>query len=117
MAAHTGPGAVVLWILAALLFAVPLAVTVAALTVKYKGVAGGFYVWTRRDFGPWHAFLCFWIYWTGLAFWLPGAALFYMSAGFRAVSRLGRPGQQPVRDLVGWRWRPSGSRWEPTWWG
>jgi amino acid transporter len=84
-AAHTGPGAVLLWVLAALFFAVPLAVTVAALTVKYKGVAGGFYVWTRHEFGPWHAFLCFWIYWTGLTFWLPGAALFYMSAGFQAL--------------------------------
>ena len=64
-AAHAGPGSVTLWFLAAVLFAVPLAVAVAALTVKYPGVAGGLYVWTRHDFGPWHGFLCFWVYWMG----------------------------------------------------
>ena len=81
-AAHAGPGSVSLWLAAAFLFALPLAVAVGALTVKYPGCAGGLYVWTRGDFGPWHGFLCFWVYWIGLAFWLPTAALFYMGAGF-----------------------------------
>jgi len=58
----------------------PLAVAVAALVVKYPG-AGGLYLWTRGDFGPWHGFLCFWIYWMGIAFWFPSAAIFYMSTG------------------------------------
>jgi glutamate:GABA antiporter len=80
-AAHTGPGSVTLWLLAAVFFAVPLAFAVAALTVKYPG-PGGLYLWTRGDFGPWHGFLCFWIYWIGIAFWFPSAAMFYMSAGF-----------------------------------
>ena len=71
-----------LWLLAAVLFTIPLAVAVAALTVKYKGAAGGLYVWTRGDFGQWHGFLCFWVYWMGIAFWFPSAAMFYMSAGF-----------------------------------
>ncbi len=78
-AAHAGPGSVTLWILAALFFAAPLAVAVAALVVKYPG-AGGLYLWTRGDFGPSHGFLCFWIYWMGIAFLLPSAAMFYMSA-------------------------------------
>lgn len=77
-AAHAGPGSVTLWLLAALFFVAPLAVAVAALTVKYPG-AGGLYLWTRGDFGPWHGFLCFWIYWMGIAFWFPSAAMFYMS--------------------------------------
>ena len=84
-AAHAGPGSVTLWLAAALLFAVPLAVAVGALAVKYPGRAGGLYVWTREDFGPWHGFLCFWVYWIGIAFLLPSAALFYMGAGFYAL--------------------------------
>jgi amino acid transporter len=84
-AAHSGPGSVTLWLLAAVFFVAPLAVAVAALTVKYPG-AGGLYLWTRGDFGPWHGFLCFWVYWMGIAFWFPGAAMFYMSV---AVYTLG----------------------------
>lgn len=80
-AAHAGPGSVTLWLLAAVFFVVPLAVAVAALSVKYPG-AGGLYLWTRGDFGPWHGFLCFWMYWMGIACWFPTAALFYMKAGF-----------------------------------
>ena len=79
-AAHV-PGSITLWLLAAIFFAVPLAVAVAALTVKYPG-AGGLYLWTRGDFGPWHGFLCFWVYWMGIAVWFPTAAIFYMNAGF-----------------------------------
>jgi len=78
-AIHGGPGLVTLWLLGALFFVVPLAVAVAALSVKYPG-AGGMYLWTRGDFGPWHGFLCFWVYWMGIAFWFPSAAMFYMSA-------------------------------------
>ena len=84
-AAHAGPGSILLWLAAALLFAAPLADAAGALAVKYPGSAGGLYVWTREDFGPWHGFLCFWVYWIGIAFLLPTAALFYMSAGFTAL--------------------------------
>jgi glutamate:GABA antiporter len=77
-AAHAGPGSVTLWIAAAILFIAPLAISVGALSAKYPG-AGGLYYWTRGDFGPLHGFLCFWIYWLGLAFWFPTAAMFYMS--------------------------------------
>ncbi len=79
-AAHAGPGSLLLWLLAAVLFTAPLAVSVAALCAKYPGT-GGLYLWTRGDFGPWHGFLCFWIYWMGIAFWFPSAAMFYMSVG------------------------------------
>lgn len=77
-AAHNGPGSIVLWILAALFFMVPLAFTVGALSAKYPQ-EGGLYAWTRNDFGPWHGFLAFWIYWVGIAFWFPNAAMAYMS--------------------------------------
>lgn len=77
-AAHAGPGSITLWLLAAFLLAVPLAIATAVLAVKYPG-PGGLYLWTRNDFGPWHGFLAFWIYWMGIAFWFPSAAMFYMS--------------------------------------
>jgi glutamate:GABA antiporter len=78
VAAHGGPGTILLWILAALLFAVPLAIAVATLSAKYPG-AGGLYIWARNDFGPWPGFLNFWVYWLGIAFLIPGAALFALS--------------------------------------
>ncbi|MEP6715409.1 MAG: APC family permease [Terriglobia bacterium] len=84
-AAHAGSGSILLWVLAALFFLIPLAVATAALTAK-NPEAGGLYLWTRNDFGPWHGFLAFWVYWMGIAFWFPSAAMFYMSI---AVSALG----------------------------
>src|SRR5204863_42525 len=83
-AAHAGPGSVTLWLLAAVLFMVPLAFAIAALAARYPG-AGGFYLWTRNDFGPWPGFLCFWSYWVAIAFWFPSAAMFYMGAGLYAL--------------------------------
>ncbi len=81
IAAHAGPGSVTLWLLAAVLFMAPLAVAVAALVAKYPG-PGGLYLWTRRDFGAWSGFLCFWVYWMGIAFLFPTAALLYARVGF-----------------------------------
>jgi len=84
-AAHAGSGSILLWILAAVFFLIPLSIAVAALTARHP-LAGGMYVWTRADFGPWHGFLCFWIYWMGIIVWFPSAAMFYTSA---AVYTLG----------------------------
>jgi amino acid transporter len=80
-AAHAGPGSLTLWVLAAILFVIPLAIAVGTLIVKYPG-AGGLYVWTRHDFGPWHGFIAFWLYWLSIAFWFPSAAMFYTSVAF-----------------------------------
>jgi amino acid transporter len=87
-AAHAGSGSIVLWLLAAVFLVIPLAVAVAALTVKYPG-AGGLYLWTRGDFGPWHGFLAFWVYWLGMTFWFPSAAMFYMSVGLESLGPAG----------------------------
>src|SRR5665213_2035889 len=84
-AAHAGSGSILLWLIAALFFLIPLSIAVAALTARDPG-AGGMYLWSRRDFGPWHGFLCFWIYWMSTAIGFPSAAMFYMSA---AVYTLG----------------------------
>ncbi|MGH9557884.1 MAG: amino acid permease, partial [Bryobacteraceae bacterium] len=76
--AHAGPGSVTLLILGEIFFAVPMAITVAALIARHPG-GGGLYRWTRDDFGPWHGFLAFWVYWIGIALLFPSAAMFYTS--------------------------------------
>jgi len=79
IAAHAGPGSILLWLLASLLFGAPLAVAVPTLMAKHPQT-GGLYAWTRNDFGPAHGFIAFWVYWVGMAVWFPGAAVFYISS-------------------------------------
>ena len=71
VAAHVGPGAIALWILAAAFFLVPCAFVVANLSRKFPE-EGGLYVWTREAFGEWHAFACGWFYYLSNVFWIPG---------------------------------------------
>ena len=87
-AAHTGPGAISLWVLAAAFFLLPSALAIARLTAKYPD-QGGLYVWTKRSFGDWHGFLCFWIYWLGLAFWFPSFLLVVTSISSYALGSQG----------------------------
>jgi len=89
-AAHAGPTSVSLWILAAAGVLLPLSLACAALTARYP-ISGGLYQWARNDFGPWHGFLCFWMYWVGTAFWFPAAAIMYVSVG---IYGLGSPYSQ-----------------------
>lgn len=77
--------AITLWVAAALLFGIPLALTVGTLTAR-QPEAGGLYVWARDDFGPWPGFLCFWLYWMGIVCWFPGTAMFYLSSGLYAIN-------------------------------
>ncbi len=73
-AAHTGPGSITLWALAALLFFVPCAYAVAALARRFPK-EGGIYIWTKQAFGNWHGFLCGWLYWINLVFFIPSLLL------------------------------------------
>ena len=73
-AAHTGPGSITLWLLAAVLFFVPSALAVAALSRLFPE-EGGIYVWTQRGFGEWHGFLCGWCYWLSNLFFFPSLLL------------------------------------------
>ena len=93
-AAHAGPGSILLLVIGAVCLGVPLAIATAALTVRHPQ-AGGIYIWTRHDFGPWHAFLCFWLYWMGTIVWFPGAAMFYVGA---AAGVAGPAGQHLADD-------------------
>ena len=61
-AAHTGPHALTLWVLALLMFFVPQSLTVVELARRFPD-EGGIYDWTKRAFGPFHGFVCGWSYW------------------------------------------------------
>jgi APA family basic amino acid/polyamine antiporter len=74
MAAQMGATSIPLWILATVFFFVPSAFAIGRLSERYPQT-GGLYVWTRETFGEWHAFLCFWIYWLGLAFLFTAALM------------------------------------------
>ena len=72
-------------------------------------------IWTRYDFGRWHGFLAFTLYWIRIAFWFPSAAMFNTaSAGIYVWV--------PAYAWLAWQPRlcsPSlvamGSRSAPTW--
>ena len=69
-AAHSGPGSLTLWLLAAMLFFVPSALVVSRLAAAAPE-EGGLYVWTRVAFGEKHGFLCGWCYWLSNLFYAP----------------------------------------------
>lgn len=82
-AAHAGAGSLGLWCLAALLFFVPCAICVSALSRRYPE-QGGFYVWIRESHGEWPAFLSAWLYFLNNLFWIPNVIL--ATAGMVAAS-------------------------------
>jgi amino acid transporter len=71
VAAHVGPGTLVLWLLAAGLFLIPCAFVVANLSHRFPQ-EGGLYIWTREAFGEWQGFACGWFYYLNNVFWIPG---------------------------------------------
>ncbi len=85
LAAHAGPSSLTLWVLAAVFFVVPLTISVATLVAK-DPTAGGLYRWTRNDFGAWHGFFSAWMYWIGIAFLFPAAAMLYARVGFSLLT-------------------------------
>ena len=70
-----GQAAVLLWVLAFLVFFVPEAVAVLEFSRRYPG-EGGVYLWTRKSFGDGHGFLSGWCYWTNNLFYVPVMLLY-----------------------------------------
>ncbi len=73
--ARAGESSVTLWILAWLLFFLPLAATVIELSSRHPE-QGGLYAWARRAFGPVHGFICGWCLWVNNLFYFPSLLLF-----------------------------------------
>jgi len=99
VAAHVGPGAIVLWLLAAVLFLIPCAFVVANLSRRFPE-QGGLYIWTREAFGEWHGFACSWFYYLNNLFWIPGVLISLVGMTTYAFSeRLGRLAENPYYVL------------------
>ncbi len=81
VAAAVGPSSLPLWLLALVIFYLPLAVATAELTARFEG-EGGIYEWARDALGPLAGFLCGWSYWiaqfpyfAGILYFLGGLVL------------------------------------------
>jgi amino acid transporter len=86
-AAAAGPVALVFWVIAAACLFVPMVFTVVELSSRYPE-EGGVYVWSKRAFGPFSAFMTGWMYWAtnlpyfpGLLYFAAANALFVAPAG------------------------------------
>jgi glutamate:GABA antiporter len=76
-AAAAGPSSVVIWILCALVFYLPMMFTVLELSSRYPE-EGGLYAWTRHAFGEFPGYLSGYAYWSSNLPYFP--ALFYFTA-------------------------------------
>src|SRR6267378_2281206 len=74
-AAAAGPSALVIWVIAALGFFVPLVFSTLELSSRYPE-EGGIYVWSKRAFGPFAAFITGWTYWGSNLPYFPGLLYF-----------------------------------------
>ena len=83
------PGSFVLWIVAAIFFFLPSAITVAGLSRRFPE-EGGMYIWTKRAFGDQHAFLCGWFYFISTVLYLPSLLLAGISMTAYAFGGLGQ---------------------------
>jgi len=73
-AAHNGTSSISLWILAAVLFFVPMAMVINELSTRFPE-EGGLYVWSKEAFGDFHGFVAGWTYWAYTIFYFPGLLL------------------------------------------
>ena len=76
-AAAAGPSSVVIWIIGALVFYLPMMFTVLELSSRYPE-EGGLYAWTRQAFGEFPGYLSGYCYWSSNLPYFP--ALFYFTA-------------------------------------
>lgn len=75
VAGSIGPAAIVLWLIAALAFFVPLALIVIELSLNYPE-NGGISLWTRKGLGKRAGFYAAWFYWVNNVVYYPGALTF-----------------------------------------
>jgi len=74
-AAQMGPSSLVLWVLAMLVFFIPLGLVVTELSTRLPD-EGGIYLWAREAFGSAHGFIAGWTYWVNNLFYFPSLLLF-----------------------------------------
>lgn len=86
--AAAGPSVLSLWVLAALLFFLPLGMAVSDLSARYPR-QGGVYAWTKTAFGEGHGFLCGWCYWVNNLLYYPNLLI---ASAVMATYALGKGG-------------------------
>lgn len=75
IAAGYGASAIILWVLAAVLFFIPLGLIAAELATTWPE-EGGIYVWVKEAYGEKPGFLVSWFYWINSFFYAPGLLTF-----------------------------------------
>ena len=105
--ARVGAPSVSLWVLACVVFCIPLALALIELASRHPE-QGGIYAWVRRAFGPFHGYVCGWCLWVNNLFYFPSLLLF-AAANFALV--LGPRGEGLAEDrlysvvfVVGFLW-------------
>jgi glutamate:GABA antiporter len=77
VAASVGPSSIFIWVVGLITIFIPLALCIMELSSRYPQ-EGGMYVWSKRAFGDFPAFLTGWIYWTSNLPYFP--AILYFAA-------------------------------------
>jgi amino acid transporter len=99
MSAHIGPVALLLHVLAAVCFFVPMVYVVASLSRRFPG-EGGFYAWIREAFGLFPAFLCGWSWWLGVMFFVPVMLLQGAAIAIRVLADAPHTEQHAMTELA-----------------
>ena len=82
--AATGPVALPIWIVAGIVFLVPLVLATLALSQRFPE-EGAIYAWTRNTQGPLAGFLCGWFYWASVLPFFAGLLVFSVNLFARVV--------------------------------
>ncbi len=104
-AATAGAPALVMWVVAWLIFFVPLVLAVIELSSRYPQ-EGGLYVWVKQAFGEFGGFMAGWIYWSSDLPYLP-SILYFAAAnalflgGVHARELSASPGYFIVFSMLG----------------
>ncbi|HYL99493.1 MAG TPA: APC family permease [Blastocatellia bacterium] len=86
-ASKVGPSAVSVWIMAFILFFIPLSMAVIELSSRYPE-EGGLYIWSKQAFGDFHGFMTGWTYWWAQIVYLPTLLFYAASNSAYVVPRL-----------------------------
>jgi glutamate:GABA antiporter len=78
IAATIGPSSIIIWVVGLFTIFIPLALCIMELSSRYPQ-EGGMYLWTKRAFGDFPAFLTGWIYWSSNLPYFPAVLYFAAS--------------------------------------
>ena len=95
--AVTGPVALPIWIMAAVLFLIPLVIATLELSARFPE-EGAIYAWTRETQGPFAGFMCGWFYWASNLPYFASLLFFIINLFGRAFAAI--PLTAPLGNLL-----------------